>query len=89
MNRLISKVRNTEHRPGPQPLERPNARSTEPRMHGDSGPAHPHNMTHVRYHAHGDRGDMAHSDSRTSSKPPPVMAGRPHNGANGNGNGTT
>jgi hypothetical protein len=80
MNRLIQKVRNTTHRPGPQPLQRPNVRSTEPRLHGDSGPAHPHNMSHVHFHAHGDRGDMQHSGPETSSKPVPVQAGKPLHG---------
>jgi hypothetical protein len=74
--------------PKAQPLARKNAQATEPRLHGDSGPAHPHNMPHVHFHAHGDRGDMQHSGPETSSKPVPVQAGKPRgipNGGNGNG----
>jgi hypothetical protein len=75
--------------PGPQPLQRPNARATEPRMHGDSGPAHPHNMRHVHYSRHGDRGDMQHTAPGASSKPPAVQAGRSREPMNGGNNGLT
>jgi hypothetical protein len=96
MNKLIQKVRNTEHRPGQQPLQRPNARASDGevrRMTGQSGPAHPANMHHVHYHQHGDhRQEGLHSGPENSSKPPPVMAGkpfqRPPNAGGGNGNNT-
>jgi hypothetical protein len=81
----IARIRNTPHRPGPQPLQRPNARATEPRLHGDSGPAAPPGHHHVHYHRHGDRGDMQHSPPEASSKPPPVNAGKPYGGPSNGG----
>jgi hypothetical protein len=69
------------------PLERKNVRSTAPRMHGDSGPAHPAHHKHVHYSAHGDRGDMVHSPPARDSAPPPVTAGRSPDGAMNGGGG--
>jgi hypothetical protein len=73
--------------PAKKPLERPDVRSTEPRLHGDSGPAHPSNMHHISFHRHGDRGDMSHTGSANNSKPAAVLAGVARAPGFGNGNG--
>jgi hypothetical protein len=93
----IPRIRNTEHRPGPVPLPRPNPRASDhdvAKMTGKSGPAAPPGHHHIKYSAVGDhRQPGLHSGSENSSVPPKVMAGRPQqmmmNRGDGNGNGTT
>jgi hypothetical protein len=66
------------------PLARKNARADDGdvrSMTGPSGPAAPPGHRHIVYHKHGDhRQEGLHSGSKTSSKPPPVNAGRPLHG---------
>jgi hypothetical protein len=75
------------------PLERKNARASDSDVRsqtGSSGPVHVPHHHHHKFEKIGDhRQEGLHSDSRTSSKPPVVTAGKPYggpmNGGNGNG----
>jgi hypothetical protein len=89
----IRRIRNTPHRPGPQPLPRDNPRSSEAdikKMTGQSGPVHGSHTKHVVHTVEGDhRQPNLHSGHANTSKAPEVMAGRPQSfpPSRGNGNG--
>jgi hypothetical protein len=80
----IARIRNTPHRPGPQPLQRPNVRASEHDIASQTGGSKTEGTPYHRHVVHSVEGDRRqgglHSGEKTQSRVPQLQAGKPLHG---------